>query len=162
MPLDRKSCRVETSREESVVSVSANVALIGGPAPRFTPLSPDRDLQPAIDRFVERLRVGIVARPELAARMRAAGTTVCLRPRAGGSGVTLLLDRDPPQARPVAEPAETLIELDREDFAAVIAGDALLPVVLASREARCEGPVRRFLAITPVMHRLWRVAGGRG
>jgi hypothetical protein len=159
--LDRRSCRVEKSREENVVSVTADVALIGGPAPRFTPLSPDPDLQPAVDRFVERLRAGIAARPDLAVRMRAAGTTVCIKPRSGDCGITLLLDRDPPQPRPVAEPAETVIELDRGDFAAVIAGDALLPVVLASRDARCEGQVRRFLAITPVMRTLWHAAGGR-
>ena len=124
-----------------------------------TALNPDPDLQRAIERFVQRLRSGITARPELAARLRGAGTSVCLRTRSGG-GVTLLLDREPPLVRPGVEPAEAVIELDDEDFVAVIAGDALLPVVLASGDARCDGPVRRFLAVTPVMRTLWRAGGG--
>lgn len=115
----------------------------------------------AVAHFIERLRAGIAARPELAARLRAADTTVCVSDASGACAMTLLLDRDPPQFKPAAEPAEVAITLEPEQFAAVIAGSALLPVVLATGDGAYEGPARRFLAVTPIMRSLWNAGGAR-
>ena len=70
------------------------------------------------------------------------------------ASVTLLLDRDPPQLVPAGDPAEITIELTAEQFDLFANGALALAPSLLTGAATFRGPIRRYLAVDPVMRRL--------
>jgi len=53
-----------------------------------------------------------------------------------------------------AEPAEILIELSAEDSESLARGTLQLPAGLAARQFSYRGPVRKYLAVHPVLRGL--------
>jgi len=88
-------------------------------------------------------------------RLVEAQTSVCFnnldQPSAS---VTLLLDRDPPQLAPAGDPAEITIELNAEQFELFASGSLALAPSLLTGEVAFRGPVRRYLAVDPVLRSL--------
>lgn len=100
-----------------------------------------------------RLTRGLRRRPDLAERLRNADITACLC-AADGTGLTLLLDRSPPEVRLAAEVCTVRVEVTTEDLAALADGTVLLPLLLLSGRARHEGPVRALLRVAPILRTL--------
>jgi phospholipid/cholesterol/gamma-HCH transport system ATP-binding protein len=118
-------------------------------------------------RVAERLGAHIVAAldvdPRLSRRLGKAGTTVSLeigRTAGAPDHLTLLLDRQPPELRAGREPAEVTIFLREEQAAAMAVGRLRLPALIAAGQVTATGPVRRFLAVEPVLRNLLRRTAG--
>lgn len=67
--------------------------------------------------------------------------------------VTLLLDRVPPQVSDQSD-AEITIELDLEDAGRFLAGTLVLSNALIEGRARARGPIRKYLAVDPILRGL--------
>jgi hypothetical protein len=105
-----------------------------------------------------RLRAGLAREPDLGERLAFAETSVCLT--AGeDDAVTLLLDRIPVEIRLGDEPTEVRIELPEGDLARLADGTLVLPLALVAGAGRHCGPVRRLLAVSPILRSL--LAAGR-
>ena len=88
-------------------------------------------------------------------RLSSAGTSVNLRcPERPGDSVTLLLDRDPPEIAGGDEPAEIVIELTARQADLFVAGELVLPTEIAAGRVAYHGPVRKFMAVAPVLRHL--------
>lgn len=87
-------------------------------------------------------------------RLARAGTSVAFHLGESGAGATLLLDRRPPEVIDGAEPAEIDIVLTPEQARAFANGSISLPIALVSREVGFRGPVRKYLAVDPIMRAL--------
>ena len=70
------------------------------------------------------------------------------------SSVTVLLDRRPPVVASGEEPAEITIELTAEQAAAFARGAFSLPNALVTGVTNHRGPVRKYLAVDPVLRGL--------
>jgi hypothetical protein len=86
-------------------------------------------------------------------RLGGAGTSVTFHV-AGGESVTLLLDRRPPVVAPAGEPAESTVHLDAEQARQFARGELVLPNCLLSGTVDARGPIRKYLALDPVMRAL--------
>ena len=88
-------------------------------------------------------------------RLGAAETSVTFRnlddPEAS---VTVLLDRQPPLVAGPDEPAEITIELTAAQAARFARGAFSLPNALVTGQAGHRGPVRKYLAVDPVLRGL--------
>ena len=116
---------------------------------------PDRPTAAAL--FAARLRAGLGREPELAERLAFADTTICLT-AGDGSAVTMLLSPECVEVLLGDTPAEIRAELSSESLARFADGELLLPLALAAGEGRHHGPVRRLLAVSPILRTL--VAAG--
>ena len=65
--------------------------------------------------------------------------------------VTLLLDRKPPALAPKPEPAEITIELNAQEHLLFALGRLPLPTSLHAGRIPFRGPVRKYLAVHPVL-----------
>lgn len=70
------------------------------------------------------------------------------------ASATLLLDRQPPIVASGDEPAEITIELTGEQAIRFARGTFLLPNALIAGETTHRGPVRKYLAVDPVLRGL--------
>ena len=109
--------------------------------------------------FAARLSAGIALEPELGERLAFAETTVCLR-AGDDTAVTLLLDRTPPEVHIAAQPAEIEVRLSPDALARLADGELLLPLALLAGQGTHCGPVRRLLALSPILRSL--LAAGVG
>jgi len=111
--------------------------------------------------------VDAVLRDELADALRADDRAVRRLGRAGTSvafwvegddaaSATVLLDRQPPEVVDSAEPAEVTIHLTREDAARFARGELVLPTAIYCGLVTCEGAVRPYLAVDPILRGLLR------
>jgi hypothetical protein len=88
-------------------------------------------------------------------RLAAAETSVTFLNRgAPEESVTVLLDRQPPIVAGPDEPAEITIELSSDQAARFARGALSLPNVLMSGNTAHHGPVRKYLAVDPVLRGL--------
>jgi hypothetical protein len=88
-------------------------------------------------------------------RLSAAETSVSFQTRnAPGASVTILLDRHPPVLTDGDEPAEITIELSAAQATRLARGALLLPNALIGGEVAYTGPVRKYLAVDPVLRSL--------
>lgn len=114
----------------------------------------------AVATFTARLEAGLAREPDLGERLAFAETTVCLR--AGEhAAVTLLLDRIPPEVRLGEEPAEIGVDLSPESLAQLANGELLLPLTLLAGQGSHRGPVRRLLALSPILCSLLAAGAAR-
>jgi hypothetical protein len=89
------------------------------------------------------------------ARLAAAGTSVSFyNVDAPSASVTMLLDRQPPGLGGAEEPAEITIELTSKQVTRFARGALSLPPALVTGEAPYRGPVRKYLAVDPVLRGL--------
>lgn len=70
------------------------------------------------------------------------------------ASVTILLDRHPPVLADGHEPAEITIELTAAQATRLARGALLLPNALIAGDVRYTGPVRKYLAVDPVLRSL--------
>jgi hypothetical protein len=85
-------------------------------------------------------------------RLSSAGTSVSFQiTGAPHASVTMLLDRRPPALARGHEPAEITLELTREQEAALARGRLSAPTALLGGKIPYRGPVRKYLAIHPVL-----------
>jgi hypothetical protein len=70
------------------------------------------------------------------------------------ASVTLLLDRQPPDLAGAEEPAEITIALTSQQAARLARGTLSLPSALLGGEIPYRGPVRKYLAVDPVLRGL--------
>lgn len=68
--------------------------------------------------------------------------------------ITLLLDRHPPEIADGAEDAEITIELSGEQADRFARGELVLPNCLLRGEVASRGPVRKYLALDPILRSL--------
>jgi hypothetical protein len=88
-------------------------------------------------------------------RLAAAGTSVTFRiPEAPARSVTLLLDRRPPVVMGADEPAEITLELTREQAYRFERGRFALPPAALTGATPYSGPIRKYLAVDPVLRGL--------
>jgi hypothetical protein len=88
-------------------------------------------------------------------RLGAAGTSVTFHNLdAPEASVTILLDRQPPDVTGEEEPAEITIDLTADQSARFARGAFSLPSALLSGDAYYRGPVRKYLAVDPVLRSL--------
>ena len=88
-------------------------------------------------------------------RLSAADTSVTLVNVDDPSmSVTILLDRHPPVVTSGDEPAEITIELTGDQAARLARGSFSLPNALITGETQHRGPVRKYLAVHPVLRAL--------
>jgi hypothetical protein len=88
-------------------------------------------------------------------RLGSAGTSVAFQLTGAQRGsVTVLLDRHPPCVTDGSEPAEILIELTTDQAEAFARGSLLLPTAILEGEIRFRGPVRKYLAVDPIIRAL--------
>jgi hypothetical protein len=88
-------------------------------------------------------------------RLSAAETSVSFQTRdAPDASVTILLDRHPPVLTDGHEPAEITIELTAAQARRLARGALLLPNALIGGEVAYTGPVRKYLAVDPVLRSL--------
>jgi hypothetical protein len=97
------------------------------------------------------------SRPDAAARLADADTTISIAIReAPGTRTTLRLDVMPPSLE-LNDPAPVEVEMEIEARALldVFARSARLPMMFVEGRASFEGPVRKFLRITPILIAAW-------
>jgi hypothetical protein len=88
-------------------------------------------------------------------RLSAAGTSVNFQiADAPQSSVTVLLDRQPPSLAGGDEPAEITIELTARQGVLFASGLLPVPSALLGGELPYRGPVRKYLAVHPVLRGL--------
>lgn len=98
-----------------------------------------------------------VSRPDAAERLADADTTIAIAIReAPGSRLTLRLDAMPPtlELDDVA-PVEVEMEIEARALLEVFARSARLPMTFIEGRASFDGPVRKFLRITPILIAAW-------
>lgn len=89
------------------------------------------------------------------ARLSAAETSVSFKTAdAPDNSVTILLDRHPPLLADGNEPAEITIQLTAAQASRLAQGALLLPNALITGEVSFTGPVRKYLAVDPVLRSL--------
>lgn len=95
------------------------------------------------------------------ARLGSAGTSVTfLVSDSNEPPLTLLLDREPPALSDDAN-AEVTIEFDAERAQAFAEGRLVVATCLMKGQARCSGPIRKYLAVDPILRSmLGRVHAG--
>lgn len=93
-------------------------------------------------------------------RLASAGTSVTFR-IAGAESVTIFLDRRPVAVAEGTEPAEIVIELTPEQADQFVRGALSLPTAILEGEIRCRGPVRKYLAVDPIIRALLSEEDGR-
>jgi len=86
-------------------------------------------------------------------RLGSAGTSVTFT-IAGSDAATLLLDRHPPMICGGDEPAEIAIDLAEEQGERFLCGELTLPTDVLMGAVATRGPVRRYLALDPVLRAL--------
>src|SRR4051812_12898342 len=104
-------------------------------------------------QFDERLRDLLAEDSARVHRLAKAGTSGSFS--CNGDAVTLLLDRHPPA---VAGRADARVRVSLSPAAAdrFTRGDLVLSTALLEGEAQATGPVRRYLAVDPVLRGLLR------
>ena len=110
------------------------------------------------DELFERVEASLrAADPGTHGRLARARTSVAIQvgedPR---SGVTLRCEGDGATVERAVRPAEVNIRLTAEQASRFGHGRLPLPVMLVEGEIVCSGPVRRFLAIEPMLRSLIR------
>ncbi|WP_372788100.1 hypothetical protein [Paraconexibacter sp.] len=101
------------------------------------------------------------ADPHVAARLCRADSTVHIHV-GDGCGVTLRLDRMPPEAEAgIVGSAEIEIDCTPAQLDAHVAGERTLGQEIMDRQVTYVGPVRKFLAISPILRGLSRGEGAR-
>jgi hypothetical protein len=107
------------------------------------------------DLLRERLALAFSSGDARLTRLAGAGTSVTFRNLdAVAESVTILLDRDPPLLAGGDEPAEITVELRAEQAARLAIGAFSLPSALITGAAGFRGPVRKYLAVDPVLRGL--------
>lgn len=87
-------------------------------------------------------------------RLGAAGTSIAFSIAGNQAApVTLLLDREPPVLSTDGN-AEIAVELDADSARAFERGELVLATCLMEGRARCSGPIRKYLAVDPILRRL--------
>ncbi len=119
-------------------------------------VSPDVDGRSwAVDLLQERLDLALSSVDPRVQRLTASGTSLAVmvteRPEAS---VTVLLDRTPPTVVRGIEPAEIAIELSLDAAVRFARGQLSLPTELMSGRIAYRGPVRKYLAVDPVLRSL--------
>jgi hypothetical protein len=119
------------------------------------------DRQSALLR--ERLQAIFASGDPRLARLSAADTSVRLVVTdAPEASVTMLLDRRPPALASAEEPAEITLELTLDQASQLISGALAAPAALLAGEIPYRGPVRKYLAVHPVLRGLLSdLASGR-
>ena len=110
------------------------------------------------DELFARVQDGLrVAHPSTHGRLARARTSVAIQvgddPR---SGVTLRCEGNGASVERAVRPAEVGIQLTAEQASRFGHGRLALPVLLVEGEIACSGPVRRFLAVEPILRSLIR------
>jgi phospholipid/cholesterol/gamma-HCH transport system ATP-binding protein len=108
-----------------------------------------------------RLAQALTQDPRRARRLGRAATSVALDVREDDGSTTrlsLLLER-PPELLPDPEPGEVTVELTAAQALAFAGGELSLPPEALVGAVGCSGPVRRFMAVEPVLRSLLRDAG---
>lgn len=104
----------------------------------------ERSLEVALEAATERER----------ARLGDAETSVTFSVSGSGEPLaTLLLDRHDPRLDFGHRASEILIEMDADMAAAYVRGELVLAISLLRGQARARGPVRKYLAIEPIIRR---------
>ena len=107
-----------------------------------------------VDAFVRRLR-RVLAEPQIAARVAAAGITVRIDlTDAPGRSVALLLDRMPPvveDAGPAPGNPTVRLMLDSHELDALLHQGSHLPMAILDGAVTFEGSVRKFLRVMPIL-----------
>jgi phospholipid/cholesterol/gamma-HCH transport system ATP-binding protein len=89
-------------------------------------------------------------------------SSVCFRVEGDDDGVTLLLDRVPPQVSGSHEPAEIEIFFAPGQADRFAVGALPMPEAVVSGQVATSGPVRKYLEVDPILRRLLATtAGGR-
>ncbi|MEA2172274.1 MAG: hypothetical protein QOF76_5574 [Solirubrobacteraceae bacterium] len=99
----------------------------------------------------------VVVQDGSARRLSKARTTVSFAPWGAAPEVTLLLDRRPAEVTATGS-AEVQIELGARAAERFARGELVLATALLEGEARATGPIRRYLAVDPVLRNLLREA----
>jgi hypothetical protein len=103
----------------------------------------------------ERLERVLASGDPRLARLGAAGTSVSFHNLdVPGESVTMLLDRQPPGLAGADEPAEITIELTTAQAMRLARGILPLPSALIDGQVSYRGPVRKYLAVDPVLRGL--------
>jgi len=98
----------------------------------------------------------LTARSRSVLRLGAAGTSVTfviVHPEGDESHITLLLDREPPVLAD-GQDAEVMIELDEAGAREFARGRLIMSNHLLEGHGRCRGPVRKYLAVDPILRGL--------
>lgn len=108
----------------------------------------------AVDVFVRRIR-RIVADPQIAARVSAAGLTVRIDlSDLPDRSLALLFDRNPPSVEEsgaaLARPTVRLL-LDSRELDAMLNEGSHLPMAILGGAVTFEGSVRKFLRVMPIL-----------
>lgn len=111
---------------------------------------------------VGRLRENLSAALDLDARashrLGKAGTSLTISNGTADS-VTLLLDRDPPEIS-TDEHAEITLELDADQIKEFARGHLVVANCLMLATATFDGPIRKYLAVDPILRGLLRRVAG--
>jgi hypothetical protein len=133
------------------------------PWPRAAPDPPRKadaippEAQPTPTRLAQRLALALELGGRSVQRLGAAGTTVTFWVTdAEQESITILLDRRPPQIVDGGEPSEVTIYLTRDDADAFARGQLAMPNALLVGKASWRGPVRKYLAVDPILRALLR------
>jgi hypothetical protein len=123
----------------------------------------DSSLTHEVEQLRDRLATVFASGDPRLARLSAAGTSVCFHLiEAPHASVTVLLDRDPPGLAGGDEPAEITLELTAEQGGQLLTGALAAPAALLSGRIPYRGPVRKYLAVHPVLRGLLAdLAAGR-
>ena len=115
----------------------------------------DSSVTHELEQLRERLATVFASGDPRLQRLSAAGTSVSLRfAGAPQASVTILLDREPPALADGDEPAEITLELTTEQGIQLLTGVLAAPAALLSGRIPYRGPVRKYLAIHPVLRGL--------
>lgn len=115
----------------------------------------DPSVTQELEQFHQRLAAVFASGDPRLARLSAADTSVLFQfVGAPQASVTLLLDRHPPALAGGDEPAEIMLELTPEQGVQLLNGALAAPAALLAGRIPYRGPVRKYLAIHPVLRGL--------
>jgi hypothetical protein len=123
------------------------------PVARGRPAGDHDDAAEARGWLYGRLEAALTCEGPALEELGAAETSVRFRV-AGTDAVTLLLDRRPPLLAGGREPAEIVIELTAAQAIRFAAGELSLTTAILEGAVSCRGPVRRYLAVDPLLRGL--------
>lgn len=106
------------------------------------------------------LRDVIESDREAIGRLKYAHTSVRFAITGEPHGVTLLLDRAPPEVAASGDAAEVEIEFTPEQAARFISGELHIPSALAAGLLITHGPLRRYLEVDPILRGALREQAG--
>jgi hypothetical protein len=115
----------------------------------------DPSVTEQLEQFRARLATVFASGDPRLARLSAAETSVTFQfVGAPQASVTVLLDRNPPALAGGDEPAEITLELTPEQGLQLLTGALAAPAALLSGRIPYRGPVRKYLAVHPVLRGL--------